>query len=371
MHHRLLYWLLVLMPVVLSRPMRADAIPGVSTVFLIVMENHDWDTIKGSDKCPYINTKLLPQAAYANRYFNPKGIHPSEPNYVWLVSGTNFGILDDHSPATNTRNTTNHLAWLMDLAGVSWKNYAEDISGKDIPLKNTGNYAVRHVPFLFFENINTNKPYVLAHIRPYSELVADLLADTVPRFCFITPNLTNDMHNLASGSASTRTQGDDWLSTEIPRIQASPAYQRGGLIIVTWDEGSDEVSDGPIGLILLSNRIFAKGFNSSVILDHSDTLRTIQDILGVQPYLGAAARATGLGVFFKHLRVESRGVDSAGVHVAVRDAVVGKTYRVEAASTADHPVWSPLDERVASTATVEFTEPAGQAEKLFYRVTEH
>src|SRR5438105_3401567 len=117
---RALLLCLMLLPI---KPLRADSIPGISTVFIILMENHDWDTIKGSGRCPYINTILLPQAAYASQYYNPAGNHPSEPNYLWLVAGTNFGIGDDHLPAINTQRTTNHLAWLMDRAGVPWKNY--------------------------------------------------------------------------------------------------------------------------------------------------------------------------------------------------------------------------------------------------------
>src|SRR5439155_3773513 len=31
------------------------SINGVSTVFVILMENHDWNTIKGQPECPYIN----------------------------------------------------------------------------------------------------------------------------------------------------------------------------------------------------------------------------------------------------------------------------------------------------------------------------
>ena len=150
--------------------------PGVGHVFVVLMENHDWSTIFGSPNCPYINKQLLPKASYATAYNNPPKIHPSEPNYLWLVAGTNFGILDDRSPATNTKRTTKHLPAQLDAAGIPWKGYAEDIPGDTIPIANAGEYAVRHVPFLFFQNINTNRAYVTNHIRPFSELAADLAA---------------------------------------------------------------------------------------------------------------------------------------------------------------------------------------------------
>ena len=345
-------------------------IPGIDTVFLIVMENHDWSAIKDSPHCPYINTKLLPQAAHSDAYYNPPTNHPSEPNYIWLISGTNFGIKNDYAPVFNTIHSTNHLAWLCDQAGVPWKNYAEDISGQDIPLGNAVPYVVRHVPFLFFANINTNLAYVTNHIRPYSELAHDLAADTVPRFCFITPNLTNDMHTLAPGSPSTRLQGDNWLAREIPLILNSAAYRRGGLILLMWDEGTGSVSDGPIGLVLLSPRIRARGYVNSIPLNHSDSLRSIQDILGVQPYLGDAANAVGLDSFFLKLRVEAGTSGPDGRHVLLRDALVGRNYRLESLPSTLTGAWTPVATRMASGSTVEFTDPTAGLTARFYRVSE-
>ena len=368
MYYRFLtLWLLLLSG---TRPLQAQRIPGISTIFVIVMENHDWSAIKDNSYCPYINSQLLPQAAYATAYFNPPGNHPSEPNYLWLVGGTNFGIKDDKLPAVNTRRTTNHLAARMDQAGVPWKAYVEDITGRDIPLTNNGVYAVRHVPFLFFENINTNLAYVTNHVRPFTELAGDLAANRVPNFCFITPNLTNDMHNTTPGSPSTRLQGDNWLAKVIPTITNAPAYQKGGLIILTWDEGAGSTNDGPIGLILLSPRIRSQGYTSTNAYDHSDTLRSIQDQLGATPYLGAAASATGLGEFFKHLRLETGETDGAGLHFTLRDALPGRTYRLEATDTVEPFSWNGVTDQVATNATVELPAPGIPPARRFYRARE-
>jgi hypothetical protein len=46
------------------------------------MENHNWSQIKGSSSAPYISDTLLPEASYANQYYNPPNIHPSLPNYL-------------------------------------------------------------------------------------------------------------------------------------------------------------------------------------------------------------------------------------------------------------------------------------------------
>src|SRR5205823_6532197 len=87
---------------------------SIGTVFLIVMENTDWSSIKGSSSAPYINGTLLPRAAHAEQYYNPPNMHPSLPNYLWLEAGTNFGILDDNEPSSNHQSTTSHLVNMLE-----------------------------------------------------------------------------------------------------------------------------------------------------------------------------------------------------------------------------------------------------------------
>src|SRR5436190_4057860 len=110
---------------------------------LVMMENHNWSDIKGSPSAPYINTTLLPMASHAEQYYNPPGIHPSEPNYLWLEAGMNFGILDDNSPSVNSQPTTSHLVTLLNNTGISWKAYEEDITGTVCPLTDVAEYAVK------------------------------------------------------------------------------------------------------------------------------------------------------------------------------------------------------------------------------------
>src|SRR5216117_1352847 len=103
---------------------------AIRTVFLIVMENTDWSSIKGSSSAPYINSLLL-TAAHAEQYYNPPNNHPSLPNYLWLEAGTNFGISSDPDPSgpyqpPAQHPSSPHLANLLDTAGISWKTYQED-----------------------------------------------------------------------------------------------------------------------------------------------------------------------------------------------------------------------------------------------------
>jgi hypothetical protein len=45
--------------IVLNFKTFAGELPPIQTVFVIVLENHNWSEIKGSTKAPFINQTLL------------------------------------------------------------------------------------------------------------------------------------------------------------------------------------------------------------------------------------------------------------------------------------------------------------------------
>jgi phosphatidylinositol-3-phosphatase len=283
----------------LPRPMPKQR-HAIKTVFLIVMENHNWSDIKGNPSAPYINHTLLPRASHAEQYYNPPGNHPSLPNYLWLEAGTNFGIGDDDDPSAHHLGTTHHLVSLLRRVGISWKAYQEGISGTDCPLTDSDPYATRHDPFVYFDDVtggnNPRSAYCIAHVRPYPEMARDLRHNTVARYNFITPNVCDDMHDTCSPLNNSVQQGDTWLSRQVPLILNSQAYRRGGALFITWDEAGD--GDGPIGMIVLSPMARGHGYASTIHYTHSSTLRTLQEIFGVKALLGDAAHATDLRNLF-------------------------------------------------------------------------
>lgn len=274
---------------------------AIKTVFLILMENHNWSEIKGNASAPYINHTLLPMASYAQQYYNPPGNHPSLPNYLWLEAGTNFGIYNDDSPYINHQNTTQHLTTLLNNARISWKAYEEDTNGQDCPLLGLGSYATKHDPMVYFNDVtndnNIHSAYCIAHVRPFSQLSPDLAHNSEGRYNFITPNLCDDMHDPCFQTLDTVRQGDNWLAKQIPIIMHSTAYKNGGVIFITWDEASS--GDGPIGMIVLSPAAKGNGYSNTIYYTHSSTLRTVEEIFGVTPLLGAAAKATDLSDLFR------------------------------------------------------------------------
>ncbi len=275
---------------------------NVQTVFIILEENQNWASISGNAACPYINNGLLPMSSYALQYYNPPGNHPSLPNYLWLEAGTNFGVTADGDPSQYSQTSTNHLVTLLNNASISWTSYQEDMPTGVCPLTDVDQYAPKHNPMVFFDDVtntnSSNSAYCIANVRPFTDLAGDLQSNVVTRYNFITPDLCDDMHGntgCLTGNALL-TAGDTWLSNTVATIVSSQAYSNNGVIFVTWDEG--EGGDGPIGMIVLSPLAKGGGYSNSVHYTHSSTLLTMEEIFNVGPLLGDAANATDLSDLF-------------------------------------------------------------------------
>ena len=351
----------------------AAGVPPVQTVFVIVLENHNWSSFKGSADAPFINGTLLPKASYCEQYYTPPGLHPSEPNYIWLEAGTNFGILDDNDPSSNHLNQTNHLAAQLRRAGISWQTYQEDITGTVVPLTAVGGYVPKHNPFVFFDDLtgtnNANDAYGIAHNRPYTELAGDLTNNTVARYNFITPNLCDDGHDSCVPQNNPVRQIDDWLAIQVPKILNSAAYSNNGALFITWDEGASS-SDGPIGMIVLSPLARGGGYFNSLHYTHSSFVRTVQEFFGVSPWLGDAANAADLGDLFTKYRINTAGTTTNGAfQLNITGAVPGRTNLVEASTNL--ATWSAVSTNASSSNSFSITDgTATNYNWRFYRVRE-
>ena len=286
-------------------PASANTLEQTKVVFIIVMENHNWEDIKASANAKFVK-RLLGQGASADDYHNPPGVHPSEPNYIWLVAGSNHGIHDDHEPAANGLHGVDSLGAQLNLKGISWKSYQEGIDGKTCPLKDKSPYWTKHNPFVFLDDLtdsfSASSATCIAHNRPFTELKKDLAAKTVPTYVFITPNICNDMHGDSYCDKTIKKydpikQGDAWLSRVVPMIRNSSAFKDHGALFITWDESEDK-TDKTIGLILLSPNAKAGYVNTTSNFTHSALLRTVEDIFGLPP-LGGAAESDNLADLFR------------------------------------------------------------------------
>ncbi len=289
-----------------------SGIPLFGHVFIIMMENTSWSTLDGSGNTPYLHG-LKATAAYSTNYHGVA--HPSLLNYIALTSGGTQGLGCDCQPTGSKCNGLNcnaltgscgcpvsvrNIADDLEAASVTWRAYAEN-SGSACNLTTSGSYAARHVPFLYYDDIQTDSGRCTSHVVDYSNLTGDLAAKT-PQYSFIAPNLTDDMHDPFPAGSQNLANGDTWLSTQVPIIQASGAYQAGGVIFIVWDE--DDYSgalspDDPVPMYVLSPFVKQAGYVSTTHADHYSLLATIEDGLGL-PRLGSAASAQPLADFFSN-----------------------------------------------------------------------
>lgn len=269
-------------------------------VFVIVEENHNWQDIYHNPEAPFINQTLLSQGGFAQNYHNisPQlgNLHPSEPNYIQLEAGKvafpDHTFTSDHLPdAANSTSSHDHLTYLLDQNHLSWNSYQADISGSDCPQSDQGNYAAKHNPFVFFQDITADSAYCIAHIRPVTELTGPNFAN----YTFITPDLQHDMHD------GTIKQADDWLAKTVPLITNSAAFKTDGVLFITWDEGNGDADENnPIGMIILSP-LAKQNYSNIIAYSHASLVKTVQKIFNLSPLLGFAAdpKTNDLSDFFQ------------------------------------------------------------------------
>jgi phosphatidylinositol-3-phosphatase len=293
----------------------------VKTVIMIGFENHNFkqptptaspQQIFTNPAAPYINSLITagnPNAthvSFATRYYNAgTGVHPSEPNYVWEEAGTDFGVHTDGDPTAANGNVFNveHFTRQMDAAGISWKNFEEDIEYAASPTNSKSgtrpsgtnpyngsthyNYQVKHNPMAFFTDSQTKNVYSLTNFYK------NLTNNTLGKYNWIMPNMDNCMHDglsagftyhgvVYTGDRAAIAQGDNFLSIIIPQIMASAVFTNNGLIIIRFDEteGGDTTSYS-IPEIIISPLAKGNAYASSVVMSHSSDVKTMEEIYGL------------------------------------------------------------------------------------------
>jgi acid phosphatase len=232
-------------------------------VFVIVLENTSYQLAL---RQPYI-ASLAKQFGVATNYDAIST--PSLPNYLAMTSGSTWGIRDDNFhqlPATGLGNQ-------LTKAGVSWKAYMEGFTGDCF--NSPYPYALKHNPFAYYGG------ECPPNIVPMSELTSDLKVQT-PQLAWITPGMCNDGHDCGIA------RSDRWLSQAVPEIMRSKAWQQGGVLFITWDEGSGE--DTRVALLVVAKNVRGQ---LTMPLNHYSLLATISDRLGVAR-LGQSRQATSL-----------------------------------------------------------------------------
>lgn len=283
-----------------------SGIPLFSSVTVIVMENTTLSTLQAAmnaNAAPNLKSMAATYATGSNYH----GVaHPSLPNYIALTSGDTQGISCDCKAQQNQGScnivTCNLLlgtcscskpatsiADQLETAQLSWRAFGEAM-GAPCKLTDAGTYAVRHIPFLYYDGIQGDAARCNAH-------VLDLAAfdpSAPSKFNFIAPDLVHDMHDPFPAFQQNITNGDTWIGPEVATITGAAAFQKGGLLVVVWDEddasGGIGGSDDPIEIIVISPYAKSGGYVSAPKANHYSLLATFEDGLGL-PRLGNAGAA--------------------------------------------------------------------------------
>lgn len=246
------------------------------------MENREYNQIIGSRDAPYLN-QLAAQYVTAVDYYAIR--HPSLPNYLALLGGDTFGVTSD---CTQCFVDSHNLVDELETGGRTWKSYQEDLPSPCFLGTQAGSYAIRHDPFLYFQDIRSDTRRC-QQVVPFTEFSTDLASGNLPDYVWITPNLQDDMHD---GSTAA---GDRWLAGVVPQILASDAWRQNGLLLITWDEGTTNAGcrgipgGGHVPLLIIAPQ-GKPGYQVTAPSTHYTLLRLIEDLWGLPP-LGNAATA--------------------------------------------------------------------------------
>jgi hypothetical protein len=358
--------LLALTLCAMSAPSAQAQVPRVHHIFVIVLENQSYaDTFGNPAADPYLAETLPSQGALLENYYGTA--HESLANYITLVSGQPpnpdtqadcVPIFSDFVEAITLEEgipagkgcvypaSVANIGTQMSAAGLKWKAYQEDMgndpereaaacghpavgSPDETQKAEEGDgYATRHDPFVYFHSVIDDQAYCNAHVVALGSpsgampagalpketgLATDLLHTTkTPKLSFITPDLCDDGHdypctNEPSG-ASALADIDAFLETWVPKITASPAFKRNGLLEILFDEAGNsdataccEEKSGPntpapgitgpgggrVGAVLLS-RFIKPGTVSATPYNHYSSLASWESLLKL-PRLGYAA----------------------------------------------------------------------------------
>lgn len=250
-------------------------VPDFSHVITIIFENREYTSLVGNVNWSNFNSLAAKYTLLTKSY---AVTHPSLPNYLALTSGSTQGITSD---CTSCFVNAKNIADLIEQNGKTWKAYMESMPSACY-LGSSGNYAQKHNPFVYYDDIRTNSTRCKSDDVPLTQFDSDLATNKLPDYAWITPNLCNDGHDCSSSTA------DGFLGYEVSKILSSPAFDQNSLLIITFDEGTSDVSccvlpssaGGHIATLLISGLV-KSGYQDATPYSHYSILKTIEDAWGL------------------------------------------------------------------------------------------
>jgi hypothetical protein len=232
--------------------------PSFKKVLVVVLENTNYsDALKQPDLAALASEGALLTRFHAER-------HPSQPNYIAMVSGDTHGV-DKNDPVDLDAK---HVGDLLDSKKRSWKAYLEGYPGNCFKGERSGHYVRKHNPLISFKSVSGSSRNC-SRLVPAEQLERDVRSGTLPDFAVYVPDLRNDGHDTGIDFAGR------WLSKSLLPILRGP-LSKDLLLVVTFDESGSSRDENQIFSVLLGAGV-RPGARSDTRYDHYSLLRTIED----------------------------------------------------------------------------------------------
>lgn len=268
-------------------------------VFIVVLENHDYESVIGNMRdMPYLNSLASTYASARNYYADT---HPSIGNYFVLTAGKKITDKNGFSETVTDDNIVRQLV----QAGKTWKEYSESLPEAGYIGDDRGRYTEHHNPLSYFSDVRGSDAE-RANLVPLSRLAIDLGNHALPEYAFIVPDNRHNAHNCPRYSGCQDGEklaaADEWLSENIDPILRSAEFDApgGGLLIITFDEAkksSKKNGGGHVAWVIAGSGV-KRGYVSDAFYQHASTLRLMVQALGLANAPGRAATAADMGEFF-------------------------------------------------------------------------
>jgi phosphatidylinositol-3-phosphatase len=252
--------------------------PAFSKIVVVIGENERSGVVYGNTAdAPYINSLANSGAMFTSSF----GIqHPSQPNYLCLLSGSNQNINDNFKPSAHL--TTANLAHELFKKGKTFACFSEGLpyTGSDDTI--SGLYVRRHNPVANWTGAGENQvPF--SFNRPFTDFPTGFAQ--LPDVSFVIPNLCNDGHDVCPPFNNRTRQFDHWVEANLSAY-AGWCINNNSLLIITYDE-DDWSADNRIATVFYGAAV-KKGTYSNTI-NHYTVLRTIEDAMRLSKHAGNAA----------------------------------------------------------------------------------
>ncbi len=265
----------------------APALPHYDHVVLVIEENHSYAQILG----PGSPASFLKELAAGGASFTQSHavVHPSEPNYLALFSGSRHGVRGDGVPRGVPFSGPN-LAAELAARGLSFAGYSQSLpyagfEGRSFSTARGRNeYMRKHNPWCDWESPHPGRN----QLSPLTNLPFDHCFPTAagddfalqPTVAIVVPDERFDMHD------GTVAAADAWLRRNLGAY-AHWALSHDSLLIITWDEDNGTYANHIPTLFFGAH---VKPGDYSERINHYRVLRTVEDLFGL-----AHARPGGPG----------------------------------------------------------------------------